>query len=529
MSTNIKENHLMKQNHVLGQALLAVSDGLIVANMEEDGYPVTYVNSLILETLSTSSLDILGQPVVTILSRLISEKDFHPIIEKAFQSAEKISFEVEQGKGSDKRYFDITIRPNEKLEGVPLLLTCIINDISEKRQQQLQLMQSQKLEALGQLAGGVAHDFNNLMSIIDGYARIALQEVDPKGKAAAAMHKIMASVERGAGLTGQLLTYGRHNIVVETVIDLSEVIKEQQSLLYPLISASVELHLKLDEQLYVDCSADHINQILVNLCVNARDAMERGGKLNIHAHLVKEKPKHLKLNKDIDYVCLVVADTGCGMNAEVKSKMFDPFFTTKPNGEGTGLGLSIVYGLVQQMKGIIDVTTELGRGTTFHIYIPLSDKKPVKKVILATENIDEIRFEGYTALIVEDEDDLRDVIVSILSQTGMNIITARNGNEALAVQDEFEGDIDFLITDVVMPKLNGVRLAYLFESLRPNTKTLFMSGYPANTDTSKIALPDDAYLISKPIEYKKLIQVLAELGNVTQKSNSDAIGRMAGI
>lgn len=384
----------------------------------------------------------------------------------------------------------------------------VIEDTTDRKIMEGQYFQSQRLEALGQLAGGVAHDFNNILSIIDGYARLARKTLEEGTQAKKYMEHIAQAVQRGSALTGQLLTFGRHKVMKDRVVDFGALVSDQEPLIRPLMDASIDLTIKAEEGVYVDVTPDNICQILLNLCVNARDAMPDGGSLIVEAGK-KEKRAFLR-----------IIDTGCGMPPEVRSKMFDPFFTTKDQGKGTGLGLSMVYGLVKDMKGEIEVISKVGDGTSICVYLPLSDEKPAVKEISMSED-GTLHLEGYTALVAEDEVDLLDILSETLEDMGINVLRATNGNEALMVQDDYEGKIDFLLTDVVMPEMNGVRLAELFESVRPESQVMFMSGYPANNLMSRVNMPEDAVMVSKPVDMEKLNSVLRLFADKIREPNKE--------
>lgn len=384
-----------------------------------------------------------------------------------------------------------------------------LTDITEVKNKETQLFQAQKLEALGQLAGGVAHDFNNVLSIIDGYARMAQNYVEPEEEQLSSyLSRIRQASQRGAGLTRQLLLFGRHKIAEESVIDVERMIYDQERLLQPLLDSAVSLVIKTESGLFIDCMPDGLAQIIMNLVINARDAMPEGGTITVSTS-----------KTDDETMLLSVTDTGVGMDPKIVARIFDPFFTTKDQGKGTGLGLSMVYGLVQDMNGKIDVDSRLGEGTSINITLPLSEKGVDKAIVETGDNDAGLRFEGYTALVAEDEPDLLNIVCDYLETLGMEVIKASNGAEALMKQDDFEGDIDFLLTDVVMPELNGVKLAELFQAVREETKIIFMSGFPGNGRLARIEIPEDAVLLAKPVVFEKLATVMK---TVLDDDNLDA-------
>lgn len=322
---------------------------------------------------------------------------------------------------------------------------CLVCDVTQKRTQALQFHQSQKMEALGQFAGGIAHDFNNILSIIDGYTRMALKTVEKEEKTYDCLERIKQASRRGANLTGELLTFGRHGIVSENVVDVGEIIKKRESTLRSFLGASVNLVVSADIGMCVNIASDSILQVLTNLVANARDAMPGGGTVTVEAHLCENSnilPAGVpEAERNGKFVCLSVTDTGTGMDMETKMRIFDPFFTTKEQGSGAGLGLSMVYGIVNQAGGYIDVKSSLGNGTSMRVYFPLSERRPqVKRASRTQDNAAGLEFDGYTALVAEDEGDLLFVVTSMLEDMGMQVISAKNGNEALLKQDDFKGE-----------------------------------------------------------------------------------------
>ncbi|HEU4839232.1 MAG TPA: ATP-binding protein [Micavibrio sp.] len=390
----------------------------------------------------------------------------------------------------------------------------VIEDTTEHKIREGQCFQAQRLEALGQLAGGVAHDFNNILSIIDGYARMGKKAAAGGNSPFDHFERIMQSVQRGSALTNRLLTFGRHIAVKDKVIDLGQLIRDQESLLRPLIDASITLSVTVEPDVFVTAPPDNICQILLNLCINARDAMPEGGRLSVECGKTRNARAFLR-----------IADTGEGIPQEIRARIFDPFFTTKMQGKGTGLGLSVVYGLVKDMQGEIDVASKSREGASFTITLPLSEKGPPVQKITEDEN-GNVHLEGFTALIAEDEPALLDLVSGMVEDMGARVLRASNGNEALMIQDEYHGDIDFLLTDVVMPELNGVKLAELFESVRPESRVMFMSGYPESGQMARVSLPESAFFMSKPVDFYKLAQTLkamAEKSERTLKNSWDGL------
>ena len=375
------------------------------------------------------------------------------------------------------------------------------------KDKEVEISRSQKLDSLGRLSAGIAHDFNNILSIIEGYARMLGMNAENPERVSEYAQKITEASVRGSGLTKKMMAFARHKVKRDQITDLKILIEDQRTLLLPLIGESIDFKVKLGAgHLCVCCDPDSFTQILMNLVVNAVDAIRDFGRIEVSVYEIGEDalPAFVR-ERGKPYVCLVVRDTGRGMGKEVCERIFDPFYTTKEQGQGTGLGLSVTYGLVKDMGGYIDVRSELSVGTEFSIYIPQSDALPVdvpRKIQLAEDGT--MDFSGLTALVVEDEPDLRVILSEILQRYNMNVIGAENADEALVLQDDYAGDIDVLITDLVMPGINGLKLADLVKSLRPDIQTVFMSGYPARGDAAKITIPDDALFMPKPLNYDEL-------------------------
>ena len=367
------------------------------------------------------------------------------------------------------------------------------------RETEDQLRQSQKMESIGTLAGGIAHDFNNLMTAVTGYSELALRHVEAGDPLRTKIEEIKKAGERAAALTSQLLAFSRKQILQPKVLNLNTVVTGIGRMLPRMIGEDIELRIELGGALgHIKADPGQIEQVLMNLATNARDAMPGGGYLTIKTENVCFDAKVSQRHAVIEpgrYVMLSASDNGSGMDAETQAHIFEPFFTTKEIGKGTGLGLSTAYGIVKQSGGSIWVYSEVGRGTTFKIYLPRVD------AVVEHEESDKARAVprgSETILLVEDEDVVRDLSREILEEYGYAVLTAPDGKEGLRICKEFEGQIDLMITDVVMPRMNGRELAEKLGALRPETRVLYMSGFTDDAIVRHGVLDDGMCFIQKP-------------------------------
>lgn len=348
-----------------------------------------------------------------------------------------------------------------------------------KNQLESQLRQAQKVESIGRLAGGVAHDFNNLLTTIMGFSELALCEVQEGSKAATKISRVIETAHRGAALTNQLLAFARKKIVKPESVNLGEVITKLAPMIARLVEADIELVLNIaphDGAALVDVGG--LEQVLMNLVVNARHAMPLGGKLTIGARETALDEQYAKAHTDVTpgtYVTLSVTDTGSGMTPEIMARLFEPFFTTKPAGKGTGLGLAMCYGIVRQAGGHIAVSSEVGKGSTFTVYLPRTQPVATAKEVLETNVVAAQARE--TIIVVEDEPGILSLACDILLGSGYRVLPASNGMEALQLLSETQDKVDLVVTDLMMPKMGGKELAERIWQTRPDVKMLYTSGY----------------------------------------------------
>ena len=388
-----------------------------------------------------------------------------------------------------------------------------------------QLRQSQKMKSIGTLAGGIAHDFNNLMTAVTGYSELALRSLDAADPLCSKIEEIKKAGERAASLTRQLLAFSRKQVLQPRVLDLNTVIIGMSKMLPRVIGEHIELRIELAASLdQVKADPGQMEQVLMNLAVNARDAMSNGGLLTIATRNVHLNGKYASRHTVLQaghYAMLSVSDNGCGMNVETQTHIFEPFYTTKEVGKGTGLGLSMVYGIVKQSGGSIWVYSEEGKGTTFKIYLPRVDE------VVATEDPGDSSISAprghETILLVEDEDVVRDLSKEILEDYGYAVIAAPNGQEGLRICREFDGQIDLVITDVVMPQMSGRELAESVGVLRPDARVLYMSGFTNDAVVRHGVRDDGMCFIQKPFSPDSLALKAREvLDQIGARENSGA-------
>jgi two-component system, cell cycle sensor histidine kinase and response regulator CckA len=403
----------------------------------------------------------------------------------------------------------ITVRlsgtPFRNERGETLGFDMIAEDITERRTLEEQLRQSQKMEAIGRLAGGVAHDFNNLLTVIKGYSELVLDDLDHADPMRHEVDEIKKAADRAASLTRQLLAFSRQQVLAPKVLDLNLVVHNMDKLLHRLLGEDIDLFTVLEPGLgRVKADPGQVEQVIMNLAVNARDAMPQGGKLTIETANVDLDEAYARDHVSVKpgrYVMIAVSDNGAGMPEKVKSRIFEPFFTTKEVGKGTGLGLSTVYGIIKQSGGYIWVYSEVGRGSTFKVYLPRVDA-PAE--ISLSRSLQPARHGSETVLLVEDEDGVRALMRQVMHKHGYNVLEARHGGEALLMCERHQGKIDMLLTDVVLQQMSGRELAERLLKLRPEMKVLYVSGYADDAIVHHGVLTAGMSFLQKPFTTEAL-------------------------
>ncbi len=391
-------------------------------------------------------------------------------------------------------------------------LEIIAENVTERKQLENQLRQAQKMQAIGQLAGGVAHDFNNLLTVVEGHVEMMLSEVPPSGTLRHRLEEIEKAADLASTLTRRLLAFSRMQVLQSKVLDLNVVIAGMSQMLGRLIGENIEMTFLPGADLgRVKADPSQIEQVLMNLVVNARDAMPGGGRLTIETHNAQLDATYSRQQAIVergDYVLLVVSDTGRGMDGETQARVFEPFFTTKQPGQGTGLGLSMVYGVVKQSGGYIWVYSEPGRGAAFKIYLPrVTDPADETAAVVSVSS----PRGKETILFAEDEESVREIVSGFLESKGYQVLAADDGISAKQIAKSHKGEIDLLLTDVVMPKKGGRELAEDLRRILPHLKVLFISGYTGDFVVRNAILESGAAFVQKPFSMQYLANKIREV------------------
>jgi PAS domain S-box-containing protein len=439
------------------------------------------------------------------------DAEFTPIAaHRRALTGESITYQLEW----QKRIFESHVQPLRSSEGEIIGVVGVALDITDRQHLLDQLRQSQKMQAVGELAGGVAHDFNNLLMVVKGHAEMLLDRLPETSSMRHGIEQMQSASERAAGLTRQLLAFSRRQVLQPRILDLNEVVAGMIQMVSRLIGANIELSFLPALDLgRVKADPSQMEQVVLNLVVNARDAMSDGGQLTIETSNIdldrSYAARHPGGLEPGPYVMLTVTDTGCGMDAETQTRIFEPFFTTKAQGKGTGLGLATVYGVVKQTGGFIWVYSEVGHGTTFKIHLPRV-AATVEKAF--TDQIQSGPAPGTeTILFVEDEESVRELVRDYLGTIGYRVLEAADGVQALALAAAHKGPIHMLITDVVMPRLSGRELANRLVAERGDVKVLFISGYTDDSVFRHGVLEGGVAFLQKPFNLKSLAQKIREV------------------
>lgn len=499
---------------LLRSAIACINDILVITRAEPDAdgqHSIVFVNDAFERQTGWSRAEAIGQPS-TILDGPGTDPDVISRVREHLRRGETIRAEVLHYTKEGREYWvELMIVPVYDLAGRHTHWVSVHRDISERKALEGQLFQSQKMEAVGRLAGGIAHDFNNVLTAISGFSELLLEELPPGEGPHEEVQQIHAAAARASALTRQLLAFSRKQIMRTRAVNVSTLVREMERLLVRATTEEVSIRLLIAE-FTPPVLADpvQLEQVLLNLTVNAAEAMPEGGSLTIEVSEIALGESYTHRHHGVrpgHYVCLVVSDSGIGMDRATRERIFEPFFTTKPG--GTGLGLSTVYGIVRQSGGHIWVYSESGVGTTFKIYLPVATGE-LPRVEPATAPGDVVGG-NETILIVEDEALVRDVVQAMLTRRGYRVLVANNGEHALRVAVEFLGPIDLLLTDVIMPKANGRRVAEQLRVLRPGIRVVYMSGYTEDAIVHHGVLDAGIVLLEKPFTERDLARTLREV------------------
>jgi|GEM_PF-4762617 len=514
------ENHrvslenLRKSEEIQGKLVDTIPEIVVRTDM---GGRILFVNDYAMKLTGFSREELLGESMLVFIAPEDHDRARNNML-LAQDGEQAINEYVIQKKDGTILFFEVGGDVLRGEDGEPFGRVYVCRDVTsrklaekERARLQEQLIQSQKMESVGRLAGGVAHDFNNMLSVINGNAELALQDLGPSDPMYNVLHDILNAGERSANLTRQLLAFARKQTIDPRILDLNDVVGNMLKMLQRLIGEGIRLVWAPGQPLWaINADPSQVDQILANLVVNARDAIDDTGRITIETANVVYDEAYCKGRADClpgEYVFLAVSDNGTGMSREVMERIFEPFFTTKRSGEGTGLGLATVYGIVRQNGGFVNVYSEPNKGTTFKIYLPrcVTEDSPMA---LGKE----IRIEGgaETVLVVEDEAAVLNLTRDMISKLGYTVLAASRVEEALALAAEYQGKIDLLLTDVVMPEMNGKELAQRIEALRPGLKSLYMSGYTANVIAHHGILDKGVRFIAKPFSLRDLAARLRE-------------------
>ncbi|MEO8903647.1 MAG: ATP-binding protein [Polyangiaceae bacterium] len=500
-----------------GEELLGMPRSALLGKTDHDFWPPEQVEQFVRkdrETLAGGKLvEIDEEPIQTARGlRWLHTKKI-PLLDKA--GVPRFLLGISEDITDKKQLYEELVRTRAELEERVLARTAeLTQEIAERKQaeealrkSQDQLRQAHKMEAVGVLAGGVAHDFNNLLTVISGYAAALINEVETSSAVREDLSQISKAAEQAAMLTRQLLAFSRQQVLKPEVLDLNVIISDLGKMLRRLIGEDIELRVCLSARpALVKADPGQIEQVILNLVVNARDALEHGGRISIEsAHVeVTESGGARRAS-----VLLSVGDTGLGMSEETRARVFEPFFTTKERGRGTGLGLATVYGIVQQSGGTILVHSEPGLGSTFKVYLPVTNEAPT--VLVSRADSEFPAGHSITVLLVEDEELVRSVARRVLQQHGMRVVEADCPAKALAIFRQCPDDFEVVVSDVVMPGMNGPAMVEALLRLKPGLKVLFMSGYTNDVLVHEAVVERGFVFLQKPFVPKDLVRKVQEL------------------
>jgi PAS domain S-box-containing protein len=518
---NIRDITARKRDDAERKRLLAAieqaGEGIVMTGARGD---IEFVNPAFEQMTGYSQTELVGRNPRLLKSNAHDELFYRNLWETISSGRTWAGRMVNKRKDGSLYTEETTISPVREPSGRIVNYVAVKRDITEHLRLAAQFQQAQKMEAVGLLAGGVAHDYNNMLSVILGYAQLALEKVGPAEPLHDDLKIIITAAKRSADITRKLLAFARKQTIVPVVLDLNQTVETMLAMIRRLIGEDIDLAWLPKANLCpIKMDPTQVDQILANLCVNARDAFAGPGKITIETGNVVFDAAycadHLGFVEGA-YVLLAVSDDGCGISKEVMGNIFDPFFTTKEEGQGTGLGLSTVHGIVKQNEGFINVYSELGKGTTFRIYLPQHVEQAV--VSAPTKALDSPLSQGETVLVVEDEPVLLMMAQTMLRKLGYRVLAAGTPSKAIELAEQHEGQIHLAITDVVMPEMNGRELAERLQALSPGLEILFMSGYTADVIAHRGVLEAGVNFLQKPFSVHDLATKVRE---VLQEQDAD--------
>ncbi|AMV24267.1 Blue-light-activated protein [Gemmata sp. SH-PL17] len=507
------ERRLRDNERWLAATLGSIGDGLIAI---DEGGRVRFMNGLAEQLTGWAAVDAQGRPVEEVFP-IVSDRTRALVTNPALEALRtRQPAAIAEGtlllqRAGGEVPIDDSAAPISDANGRLAGAVLVFRDVTERKRLEEHLRQAQKMEAVGRLAGGIAHDFNNIMTVIGGFSELILSGILPPSEVREHLQEVKAASDRAAALTRQILAFSRKQILLPCALNLNAVVRDTAGMVRRLIGSHIEFATEADPFLgSVMADPTQITQVLMNLALNARDAMPRGGRLTV-------RTSDLRLDdgavppipglKPGRYAVLEMTDTGSGMTDEVKGKIFEPFFTTKGN-QGTGLGLSTVYGIVSQTGGDVGVVSAPGRGTTFSVYLPVSEPLPDPR---AAEGGPQTDRGSETILVTDDDAGVRRVITMLLAQKGYAVLDASSGPEALGLARAHAGPIHMLLTDVVMPGMSGGELAQAVVPLRPGIKVMFVSGYTEDALVERGLAESTAVFLHKPFTAEVLTRLVREV------------------
>jgi PAS domain S-box-containing protein len=504
------EKLLKEKNDFLGRMTEYISDGVMI---DDQNGKILYSNDRFLKIFGISRNDLLKMDPFKCIAPEWREKvmDYH----NRRLTGEDVPdrFECEGiKKGGGRIWLEVGVSVVER-DGVPQGTQSLVRDITNRRILEAQLLQSQKLDAVGRLAGGIAHDFNNLLTVIKGHTDFILLDIPETHPMRPDAEGILKAADRASLLTQQLLAFSRQQILQPRILNLGRIVSGLQRMLSRLLSEDIQLVTSFSQdEGCVFADESQIEQVIVNLVINARDSMKSGGKLTIEVINVDIDENSLVINPDLHpgrYMQLSISDTGCGMNADTQARIFEPFYSTKLSENGSGLGLAMVYGIIKQSDGVIEVSSEPAVGTTFMVYLPRVEGEHIydeEQTAKSTESS-----KGENILLVEDDEALRSIVERYLSQEGYEVMSAGSAEEALKIFEGISNKLQFLLTDVVLPGINGVILASMLKENGFNGSILYMTGYIKNEIMPDDMKKGDKDLLEKPFSLTALRQKIRDL------------------